>query len=306
VEGFPIVKIESTTPAIAIEPTNAFSGQAGFFQVSLSDAVTNNLTVYYKISGSAQNGVDYTNLPAAVTFSNGQNLAFIEIDPIQDNIIEFDEYVTLTLILTNGYVVDPQKYAASMIISDNFGSNIFAIATDVFGPGGIDYSPTTQSLIVSYNDRPIGTAEDGEPFNFERVFTNGISTNVFTTNFSGIHGMLNEIKLATVKANAAGFTVGDMYFGTGVNGIIGKLSADGTVSNLNFCTLTADGTNIDTLIHGSLYVDDSGSFGGDLIAVTGAGDFEGGWRLAGQFFLRADAAHHNFQRASGRRHYLDE
>jgi hypothetical protein len=72
-----------------------------------------------------------------------------------------------------------------------------------------------------------------------------------------------------------------MFFGTGTNGIIGKLSADGTVSNLDYFILTSDHTNTDTLLRGSLYIDDSGSFGGDLIAVTGAGSFEGGgiWRV---------------------------
>jgi hypothetical protein len=121
----------------------------------------------------------------------------------------------------------------------------------------------------------------GEPFNFARIFTNGVSTNLFVTNWSGIHGLTDEIKLAIPKNTASGFTVGDMYFGTGVNGIIGKLSADATVSNLNYFELTTDHTNTDTLIRGSLYIDDSGSFGGDLIAVTGSGEFQGGgvWRV---------------------------
>jgi hypothetical protein len=208
----------------------------------------------------------------------------IEIDPIQDNLIEFEEYVTLTLILTNGYVIDPLSNSASIRISDNFGSNVFTDVTGiggVAGPGGIDYSPTAHSLLVSFNDQP-GTSADGDPVNFERIFTNGVSTNLFVTNWSGIRYMLNEIKLATAKTSAAGFTAGDTYFGTGVQGVIGKLSADGTVSNLNFSTLTADGTNIDTFIQGGLYVDDSGSFGGDLIAVTGGWvEFDGGgvWRV---------------------------
>jgi hypothetical protein len=56
IEGFPIVSIE--TQGDAVEPTNAFSGQPGFFLVSISDSLSTNLTVFYKISGSAQNGVD--------------------------------------------------------------------------------------------------------------------------------------------------------------------------------------------------------------------------------------------------------
>jgi hypothetical protein len=204
--------------------------------------------------------------------------ATIEIDPIQDDLIEFEEFVTLTLILTNGYVVDPSNFTATIRIADNFGSNVFTVVTDLQGADGIDYSPATHSLITSANRTALSP---GEPFNFARIFTNGISTNLFVTNWSGIHGLTDEIKLAIPKNTASGFTIGDMYFGTGVNGIIGKLSADATVSNLNYFELTTDHTNTDTLIRGSLYIDDSGSFGGDLIAVTGAGEFEGGgvWRV---------------------------
>jgi hypothetical protein len=205
-------------------------------------------------------------------------VGYLRIDPLQDNLIEFDEFVTVTLILTNGYVVDPLHFSTNILISDNFGSNVLTVVTELQGADGIDYSPTTHSLITSANREHI---PPGEPFNFARIFTNGVSTNLFVTNWSGIYGLTDEIKLAIPKNTASGFTVGDMYFGTGINGIVGKLSADGTVSNLNCFELTTDHTNTDTLIRGSLYIDDSGSFGGDLIAVTGAGEFQGGgvWRV---------------------------
>ncbi len=89
-----------------------------------------------------------------------------------------------------------------------------------------------------------------------------------------------EIKLATVKQTANGFTNGEMYFGTGVNGVVGKLSANGTVSNLTWSVLSTNGDN-QTLLRGSLYVDQTGVFSNNLIVVTGAGETEGGgvWRI---------------------------
>jgi hypothetical protein len=60
VEGFPIVKIVGFQDAI--EPTNASSGQPGLFEVLLSDTLSTDVTIFYKISGSAQNGVDYSNI----------------------------------------------------------------------------------------------------------------------------------------------------------------------------------------------------------------------------------------------------
>ena len=86
--------------------------------------------------------------------------------------------------------------------------------------------------------------------------------------------------LATVKTTSGGFTKGDMFFGNGPR--IGWLSAEGTVSNLNWCMMTNSTTTNTIDIRGGLYVDQSGSFGGDLIVVTGGSSLdEGGgvWRV---------------------------
>jgi hypothetical protein len=126
-------------------------------------------------------------------------------------------------------------------------------------PVGIDYHPPSQSLLVSYN------FASGEPYNFARMYTNGSSATLFVTNWSGVHGESDEIKLAVVKETANGFTMGDMYFANGIAGGIGWLSADGATSNLNWITLTSEPNHF----RGSLCLDQSGSFGGDLIGVTG-------------------------------------
>jgi len=151
--------------------------------------------------------------------------------------------------------------------------NIFTTVAFLDGPVGIDYHPPTQSLIVSVN------FNTGLPNNFVQLF--GSPTNLVVTNWTRIAGLEDEVKVATVKATAHGFTNGDMYFGTGVNGVIGWLSADGTRSNLNWAVLTTNVTTTESLLRGGLYVDQSGSFSGDLIAVTGNGLDEGGgvWRI---------------------------
>src|SRR5207247_2069038 len=89
--------------------------------------------------------------------------------------------------------------------------------------------------------------------NFMRVNASGV-----VTNWSGVRGLEEEKKLATVKTTANGFTAGEMFFGTGVNGVIGKISADGSVSNLNWGILTTNTATTESLIRGSLYVDQTG------------------------------------------------
>jgi hypothetical protein len=172
----------------AIEPTNSTSGQIGRF--SLITSGTNATTLYYTLSGSADNGVDYvgTNglpLSGMVTipaFSLETSIP-IDIVPLQDSVIEFDETVTLTLIPTNSYLIEPGFGSATITISDNFPTNIFTtVATNLEGPIGIDYHPTKQALVVSDNydlNTTLGTLTN----NFALITTNGM-----VTNWSGIPG----------------------------------------------------------------------------------------------------------------------
>ena len=110
-----------------------------------------------------------------------------------------------------------------------------------------------------------------------------VITNTLVTNWSGVHGALDEVKLATVKSNAGGFTNGDMFFGSNTG--IGWLSADGTRSNLNWCILTNSAVTNALLLRGSLCQDQTGTFSNHLIAVTSGGPAspsKGVWRVDGQ------------------------
>jgi hypothetical protein len=115
-----------------------------------------------------------------------------------------------------------------------------------------------------------------------------ISTNIVTvvTNWSGVSNVLDEVKLATVftggaLTNAAGFTNGDMFFSSSTG--IGWVSADGTRSNLNWCILTNAVEQNALPLRGGLYVDRTGVFSNQLIAVTspggGVAGNKGVWRV---------------------------
>ena len=55
------------------------------------------VAAHYSISGTAQNGIDYSNLTGEVTVSNNQGWAEIDIDPIADG-LKPDQTVILTLL----------------------------------------------------------------------------------------------------------------------------------------------------------------------------------------------------------------
>jgi hypothetical protein len=152
----------------------------------------------------------------------------------------------VTLAQTNTYFVGSPSQATVTLQDSDAAANIVAVAS-LNAPVGIDYHPTTNSLIDSMNlsQQSVG----GEPVNFARVDPNGTS-NAWST----LHGMGfadDEIKLAIVKVTTNGWTQGDMYFGTAQVGKIGKITANGSSVNTNWATLAGE-TNF---LGGSLYFD---------------------------------------------------
>ncbi|MET0623972.1 MAG: DUF6531 domain-containing protein, partial [Pyrinomonadaceae bacterium] len=140
------------------------------------------------------------------------------------------------------------------------------ISTGFNSPIGIDYHQPTGKVVMSVN------YPSGQPHNFELVAADGSRTG-----FSGIHGLTEELKLATARdegngMSRGGFRAGELFAGTGTPGVIARVSPDGASVQNPWVTLPGESG----LMRGSLYVDRTGVFGGDLIAVTTGG---GVWRV---------------------------
>jgi hypothetical protein len=251
-------------------PTGWFSGQDAYFEINLPvDLSDGPLTVYYTLSGTAINGEDYTNLAGFVTIPNSNHNAQVWIHPINDNVLDFDETVVLTLIPTNGYVANPTASQASIVIHDD----PFIPVAIVDGPSAVDFSSPTESLIISAN-LTYNTYNLVLTNNFLRLATNG----TFTT-WSGISGLFDEVKIATVRTTTNRFIQGEMFFSTDEPGVIGRVSADATTWTNNWVTLEGETNHI----RGGLCFDTTGVWNYDLIAVTGEGQTRPGsrsvWRI---------------------------
>ena len=152
---------------------------------------------------------------------------------------------------------------------------------DVTAPNGIG------NLILSAN------YSSGEPNNLELITVPG----GVHTGFSNLHGLTDELKVATARTQAGcqQFPVGDVFTGTGRGGEIVRIHQDGTLYGPamfnpgnplpfspgdSWVQLPAP-TSAADLIRGSMYVDRTCVFGGDLIVVTGNGISSGGnvWRV---------------------------
>jgi len=145
------------------------------------------------------------------------------------------------------------------------------ISTPFPSPIGIDFHEPTDSVVMSVN------YSTGLPENFRRVESDG---DQFP--FSAASGFTNEVKIATVRSPATGglggvglspFTTGDLFTGNGLDGEIVRITdGGGTVMN-PWVSLPGAGNG---LMRGSLYVDRTGVWDGDLIAVTTLGEV---WRI---------------------------
>ncbi len=137
------------------------------------------------------------------------------------------------------------------------------LTTGFNDPVGIDHYAPTNQVVMSVN-----AGAGGIPHNFELVSGDGKSR----TPFSTISGLTDEVKIATVRDRRGGFTPGELFVGTGTKGVVARISADGSTIENPWVTLPGE----EGLLRGSLHVDRTGVWGGDLIVVTTTG---GVWRV---------------------------
>ncbi len=141
-----------------------------------------------------------------------------------------------------------------------------ALSTTFNAPIGIDHHNPSNKVVMSVN------YSSGQPYNFELVAGDGSRTQ-----FSNISDLTDEVKIATARDDGGGkslggFVAGELFVGTGVPGQIARIAADGTSVQNPWVMLPGE----DGLLRGSLHVDRTGVFNGDLIVVTTAG---GVWRV---------------------------
>ncbi|MBO1048752.1 MAG: hypothetical protein HEQ10_13875 [Dolichospermum sp. DEX182a] len=120
------VEIEQNLPVISVGSTvsNAKENSTpGVFTLSRSGDFSNSLIVNYGISGTAINGTDYSNLSGSVTFAAGSATATVVVNPLDDNLYEFTESVTLALVSGTTYTAGTNNTATLNIADDDLVIN---------------------------------------------------------------------------------------------------------------------------------------------------------------------------------------
>lgn len=126
----------------------------------------------------------------------------------------------------------------------------------------LEYHQPTNSVIASIN-----YGAGGQPRTFTRILADGTQVP-----FSNAAGLTDEVIMTAARpGNLGGFAAGDVFAGNGQPGQIARVSDGVDVAN-PWVTLPGE----TGYLRGAVYLDRTGAWGGDLIAVTTTG---GIWRI---------------------------
>jgi stress response protein SCP2 len=99
-------------PTVTVSVIDGNAGEPdnnGSYRISLSEAITSDLTVYFTMSGAATEGSDYETIGSSVTITAGVTYANIKLDVIDDTTVESPERATLTLTSNSSYDLSSVK-----------------------------------------------------------------------------------------------------------------------------------------------------------------------------------------------------
>lgn len=165
----------------------------------------------------------------------------------------------------NAALPNPKAPETAAAVQSSFGVELTALNTAFNNHAGIDYHQRTRKVVVSANSTL------GQPTNFELIQADG--THGTFSNLSGVSG---NLQIATARDDGfglslAGFKPGDLFTTTDASGVVARVASDGGSVQNPWATLIGE-TGLVT----GLYVDRTGIYGGDVIAVTTSG---GIWRI---------------------------
>ncbi|RCJ42063.1 hypothetical protein A6770_35235 [Nostoc minutum NIES-26] len=114
----------AVVPTVSITATDTNAVEAGnnlgTFRISRTGDISTALAVKYTISGSANNGSDYTQLTGIAGIVAGESFVDITINPVDDGLAEGSETVTLTLNTGDDYSIYTSQVPVTVTIIDQF------------------------------------------------------------------------------------------------------------------------------------------------------------------------------------------
>jgi hypothetical protein len=118
VNGSEVVVEQLKKPTISVQAVDNMLNETNDnsqFVFTRTGNTTKELTVEYKISGTATNGVDYTELSGKIIFAKGSSTAVLDVVGIDDSLAESDETVKVKIKQSDKYNRSSNKKATATI-----------------------------------------------------------------------------------------------------------------------------------------------------------------------------------------------
>lgn len=174
--GITIEDDDLAVTSVTASPSSTTEGSAtpGTFTLTLDKQSQSEITVSYSITGTATSGTDFTTLNGSVLIPALTSSVNIDVSAIDDNIVEGDETVILTLSGTDNSRISVAAQAATITFEDNDAAEFSVISTQgTAAENGTDV-PTNGQFTITLSkparvDTTIdismsGSATDGEDY----------------------------------------------------------------------------------------------------------------------------------------------
>src|SRR6185437_11656875 len=229
-DSFTVISVFQDTN-MAYRPDGPLGVPAGAGDVVFSRSDAQNeypaITAAYTVSGTASNGVDYTFLTGSLVFPDGVSSVDLSITPLAESILQGVKSVTITLVPTNSYFINPdtnyesqtvQIFDSSTTMSISPGPDAIETNSDLgVGQDGYftvtrydvrsEYPPLTVNLMIS------GTASNGVDYqtvpNRITFADQELSTNIYIKTIQDALIEGDETVTATLVTNGNSYYLGD-------------------------------------------------------------------------------------------------
>jgi len=171
--SFQLVRPDTQVSVAASQATVPEAGPSVNFIISRVGSTASALTVYYTLSGTASNGVDYSTLTSSAVIPAAASSVNVVVSPNQDTIAELSETVILSLSTDPSYsVVQPNSATVSILDDENPEISFAAAAPkkllEGYAPSRVTHQVVRKGLLtpaLTVNLAYPGTATQGADFN---------------------------------------------------------------------------------------------------------------------------------------------
>ena len=154
-DAIPSVSIVATDPSATENIDSTFD--PGLFTLRLSNPISIVTEVQYTVSGTATSGLDYTAVGASIVIPANTTLVTIPVSVLDDNLLEGNETVVITLNSTNNPVTIGSPSTATVTIADD-PADVATVSVVASLPNASEGTPAVDGAFTFMLSNPSGAA----------------------------------------------------------------------------------------------------------------------------------------------------